>query len=210
MVIGRAASLPFVDGRGENYCRGCLGFNLFSALDLGNLPIANELLLSQDSGIEKFPLHLKICKDCGLGQVADVVTPERIFRDYRYLSSMSTTFLNHASTYVSQRIAEGLLSKGDWVLEIASNDGYLLKNFLPYGIKAIGVEPAENVAEIARSLGIETISEFFSTALAERLLEEFGFPKLIIANNVMAHVPDLVDFIRGLAILCDSETRITI
>jgi hypothetical protein len=210
LVIGIAAPLPFVNGRGEIFCRGCLGLNLFSALDLGNLPIANELLSSQDSGIEKFPLHLKICKDCRLGQVADVVTPERIFRDYRYLSSMSTTFLKHAADYVSQQIAEGLLSKGDWVLEIASNDGYLLKNFLPHGIKAIGVEPAENVAEIARSLGIETISEFFSSALAEKLLKKYGFPKLIIANNVMAHVPDLIDFIRGLVILCDSETRISI
>lgn len=210
MVIEIAASLPFVDGRGEDFCRGCLGHNLFSALDLGNLPIANELLLSQDSGIEKFPLHLKICKDCGLGQVADVVTPERIFRDYRYLSSMSTTFLTHSAEYVSQRIAEEMFSDGDWVLEIASNDGYLLKNFLSHGIKAIGVEPAENVNEIARSLGIETISEFFSSALARELLKKYGAPKLIIANNVVAHVPDLIDFIQGLAILCGPETRISI
>ena len=103
--------------------------------------------------IERFPLHLKICKDCRLGQVADVVTPERIFRDYRYLSSMSTTFLNHAADYVGQRIAEDLFSHSDWVLEIASNDGYLLKNFIPHGIKTIGVEPAENVAEISNDAG---------------------------------------------------------
>jgi hypothetical protein len=205
-----AASLPFVAGRGESFCRGCLGLNLFSALDLGDLPIANELLISQYSGIERFPLHLKICKDCRLGQVADVVTPERIFRDYRYLSSMSTTFLNHAADYVGQRIAEDLFSHSDWVLEIASNDGYLLKNFLSHGIRAIGVEPAENVAEIARNLGIETISEFFSSALAEDLLKEHGAPKLIIANNVMAHVPDLIDFVKGLAILCGPETQISI
>jgi hypothetical protein len=84
--------------------------------------------------LDKFPLHLRICSECGLGQVADVVTPERIFRDYRYLSSMSTTFLQHASDFVSQRVLEGMFSLSDWVLEIASNDGYLLKNFLPYGI----------------------------------------------------------------------------
>ena len=192
------------------FCRGCLGGNLFSGLDLGELPIANELLKSSEGSLEKFPLHLRVCSDCGLGQVADVVTPERIFRDYRYLSSMSTTFLKHASDFVNQRVQEGMFAPGDWVLEIASNDGYLLKNFLPFGIMAIGVEPAENVAEISRGLGIHTISEFFSSHLAKELLIKHGYPKLIIANNVMAHVPDLIDFIKGLAILCGKETQISI
>ena len=205
-----AISHPFINGRGENYCRGCLGKNLFSALDLGKLPIANELLQSEHSVIEKFPLHLRVCAGCGLGQVADVVTPERIFRDYRYLSSMSSTFLRHASDFVEQRVQEEILLPEDWVLEIASNDGYLLKNFLAYGIKAIGVEPAENVAKISRAHGIDTISEFFSSKLANEIFSKHGFPKLIIANNVMAHVPDLVDFVKGLAILCGPETQISI
>ena len=154
---------PYLNGRGKDFCRGCLGENLFSALDLGELPIANELLSDRNSKIEKFPLHLRICLDCNLGQVADVVSPERIFRDYRYLSSMSTTFLKHASDFVAARLSENLLSPDDWVLEIASNDGYLLKNFLIHNVKVIGVEPAENVAGIARGLGIHTISEFFSS-----------------------------------------------
>ena len=205
-----APSTTFIEGRGENYCRGCLGKKLFSGLDLGKLPIANELLQSQQSVIEKFPLHLRICVECGLGQVADVVTPERIFRDYRYLSSMSSTFLRHAADFVEQRIQEEMFSPEDWVLEIASNDGYLLKNFLVYGIKSIGIEPAENVAEISRGLGIETISEFFSSELASKIFSEHGFPKLIIANNVMAHVPDLVDFVKGFAILCGPHTQISI
>ena len=204
------ASLPFIEGRGRLFCRGCLGRELFTGLDLGELPIANELLKSSESSLEKFPLHLRVCVACGLGQVADVVTPERIFRDYRYLSSMSTTFLQHASNFVNQRVQEGMFSPGDWVLEIASNDGYLLKNFLPYGIMTIGVEPAENVADISRGLGIHTISEFFSSRLAKELLTKHGYPKLIIANNVMAHVPDLIDFIKGLAILCGPETEISI
>ena len=204
------ASLPFIEGRGRLFCRGCLGRELFTGLDLGELPIANELLKSSESSLEKFPLHLRVCVACGLGQVADVVTPERIFRDYRYLSSMSTTFLQHASNFVNQRVQEGMFSPGNWVLEIASNDGYLLKNFLPYGIMTIGVEPAENVADISRGLGIHTISEFFSSRLAKELLTKHGYPKLIIANNVMAHVPDLIDFIKGLAILCGPETEISI
>jgi len=204
------ASIPFIKGRGGVICRGCLGRNLFSGLDLGELPIANELLQSSEGSLDKFPLHLRICADCGLGQVEDVVTPERIFRDYRYLSSMSTTFLQHAADFVNQRVQEGMFSPGDWVLEIASNDGYLLKNFLPYGIMAIGVEPAENVAEISRGLGIHTIPEFFSTRLAKELLTKYGHPKLIIANNVMAHVPDLINFVKGLAILCGEKTQISI
>lgn len=203
-------SLTFIQGRGNTFCRGCLEDNLFSALDLGSLPIANELLLTQENEAQKFPLHLKICTNCGLGQVADVVSPERIFRDYRYLSSMSTTFLKHASDFVDQQIAKTSFSSTDWVLEIASNDGYLLRNFTPHGIKTLGIEPAENVAEISRDLGIETISEFFTSELASRLLSRYGHPKLIVANNVMAHVPDIRDFIKGLAILCGPQTRISV
>ena len=135
MVISdQNSSYSFIDGRGGYFCRGCRGENLFSGLDLGKLPIANELLPSQDSKIEKFPLHLRICIDCGLGQVADVVTPERIFRDYRYLSSISTTFLQHAAEFVETLVDEKMFDTEDWVLEIASNDGYLLKNFLKYEI----------------------------------------------------------------------------
>ncbi len=210
MADGVVHSQPFMEGRGKNFCRGCLGNELFSALDLGDLPIANELLPSKNSAVDIFSLHLRICSRCGLGQVADVVTPERIFRDYRYLSSMSTTFLKHASDFVAQLIKEKVFTSNDWVLEIASNDGYLLKNFIPLGITAIGIEPAENVAEIAKELGVETISDFFSSTLAEELLEKRGYPRLIIANNVMAHVPDLVDFVKGLSLLCGPETEISI
>ena len=203
-------SIRFIEGRGGVFCRGCLGRSLFSGLDLGELPIANELLKSSEGSLEKFPLHLRVCSECGLGQVEDVVTPERIFRDYRYLSSMSTTFLQHASDFVEKRVREGMFAPKDWVLEIASNDGYLLKNFLPFGITVIGIEPAENIAKISRGLGIHTISDFFSSHLAKELLTKNGYPKLIIANNVMAHVPDLIDFIRGLAILCGPKTQISI
>ena len=210
MVNEIIVSRAFIEGRGETFCRGCLSKNLFSAIDLGSLPIANELLLDADSVSEKFPLHLRICIDCNLGQVSDVVTPSRIFRDYRYLSSMSTTFLKHAADFVADQIECTNFVEGDWVLEIASNDGYLLKNFLPHGITVVGVEPAENVASLSRKLDIETISEFFSSQLANDLFDKYGFPKMIIANNVMAHVPDLIDFINGLSILCGPDTKISI
>jgi hypothetical protein len=210
MTVSSESSKAFVRGRGQFSCRGCSEKNLFSALDLGELPIANELLREEQSLIEKFPLHLRICRGCGLGQVADVVTPKRIFKDYRYLSSMSSIFLKHAADFVNEIIEEQLVTSNHWVLEIASNDGYLLKNFLAHNIKVIGVEPAENVGKLSKALGIETISEFFSSNLAVQILSEHGFPRLIIANNVMAHVPDLMDFVKGLAILCGPETRISI
>lgn len=200
----------FLKGRGSHFCRGCLGENLFSALDLGFLSIANELLTSNSELSEEFPLHLKICEVCGLGQVEDVVTPERIFKDYRYLSSISSTFLQHAEKFVDSMIDTGVVTKDDWVLEIASNDGYLLKNFLARDIKVLGVEPASNVAAIGKKLGIPTIVEFFSSTLARAILETYGHPKLIIANNVMAHVPDLHDFLKGISILCDTETLVSI
>ena len=210
MVDKIVHSKPLVEGRGKTSCRGCSGQELFTALDLGELPIANELLQKHDQHIDRFPLHLRICPVCKLGQVEDVVTPERIFRNYRYLSSMSSTFLNHASNFVSDRVEEGMFSTGDWVLEIASNDGYLLRNFQKFGIKTIGVEPAENVAELSRRLGIETISEFFTRELAEKIHSANGYPKLIVANNVMAHVPDLTNFVEGLAYLCGPQTQISV
>ena len=196
--------------RGRDFCRGCAGENLFSALDLGDLPLANELQRTPQERVDKFPLHLRICKDCGLGQVGDVVTPARIFGDYRYLSSMSSTFLNHTKTLVDMLVKNGEVNSSEWVLEIASNDGYLLKGFLNQGIPVLGIEPAVNVSKIARGLGIETISEFFTRGLATELYAKRGFPKIIIANNVMAHVPDLKDFLQGLAVLCGPSTKIIV
>jgi len=196
--------------RGRDFCRGCAGKNLFSALDLGDLPLANELQREPQEHVEKFPLHLRICKDCGLGQVGDVVTPARIFGDYRYLSSTSSTFLNHAKTLVDMLVQKRVVNSSEWVLEIASNDGYLLKNFLNQGIPVLGIEPAVNVSKIARGLGIETISVFFTRGLAMDLYAKRGFPKIIIANNVMAHVPNLKDFLQGLAVLCGPSTKIIV
>ena len=210
MANGIEISKPFINGRGELYCRGCLGESLFSAINLGELPIANELLIKKENKSEKFPLHLKVCPDCGLGQVGDVVKPNRIFENYKYLSSTSTTFLKHAKDFVEQIVKTETFSPTDWVLEIASNDGYLLNNFLTYGIKTVGVEPAQNIAKITEGSGIETISDFFSSTLANAILTKYGHPKLIIANNVMAHVPDLLDFAKGLSILCGDNTKISI
>jgi len=201
---------PFIPGRGRDFCRGCNHSELFSAIDLGDLPIANELWQAESELVEKFPLHLRICRRCGLGQVEDVVTPSRLFRDYRYLSSMSASFIEHARIYATQVTKRLNFQNKDWVLEVASNDGYLLQHFIDLGVRVLGIEPAENVAEIALKKGIPTESEFFGLAFAESLLERKGHPRLIVANNVMAHVPDIRDFISGLAKMAGPNTLISI
>ncbi|MEO5852618.1 MAG: class I SAM-dependent methyltransferase [Nocardioides sp.] len=197
--------------RGSRVCRGCGTRDLVSVLDLGRQPLANEMALSADLPDPAFPLHLRSCPTCGLGQIGEYVLPARIFgAEYPYLSSVSTSWLAHAGAYTQQLIDELSLIDGDLVMEVASNDGYLLAQMRERGMRVLGIEPASNVAEIARGKGVETVSEFFGLELAERLVGSHGRPRLITANNVMAHVPDLHDFVRGLSHLCDDRTVITV
>jgi hypothetical protein len=196
--------------RGSDYCRSCNSDKLFSALNLGVLPIANELSRTPLEQYDSFELHMKICSDCGLGQVADVVTSSRLFEDYRYLSSTSKSFVEHAAQYSKNLIRQLSLGDDDYVLEIASNDGYLLTSFVQAGIKVLGIEPAQNVAAISSSKDIPTLVGFFGTDLAEKILSNYGYPRLIIANNVLAHVPDIRDFINGISLLSGSNTIISI
>lgn len=195
---------------GVNICRGCDSQKLSKVLSLGNLPIANELIKEVNSLVEEFPLELSICRNCGLGQVGDVVSRGRLFNDYRYLSSVSQSFLRHAeefTTYVTELIR---FQAGDWVLEIASNDGYLLKNFVSKGIDCLGIEPSENVSKIARNIGVPTQNTFFGASVATELVRTKGYPKLVIANNVLAHVPDIQDFLKGIEIITGPSTTVTV
>jgi hypothetical protein len=196
--------------RGVNFCRGCNSQQLSKVLPLGNLPIANELMRSADSPVEEFPLDLSICTNCCLGQVGDTVSRGRLFSDYRYLSSISHSFLKHAqefTIYVTELIQ---FEPGDWVLEIASNDGYLLKNFVLRGIDCLGVEPSENVSKIAESIGVPTQNSFFGESVASELIRSKGYPKLVIANNVLAHVPDIPDFIKGIETVTGPSTIVSV
>jgi C-methyltransferase C-terminal domain/Putative zinc binding domain/Methyltransferase domain len=195
---------------GVRVCRGCRAEGLESILDLGTQPLANELLPSANAPDSLFPLHLRICPSCGLGQVGEFVLPERIFGDYPYLSSVSSSWLAHAKTYASLMSSELRLNHSTLVVEVASNDGYLLREFQELGIPVVGIEPAANVADIARAAGVHTITAFFGRETAQSVVNEHGYPRLVVANNVLAHVPDLDDFAGGLAILCDAETVITV
>ncbi len=191
-------------------CRSCASNDVFLAIDLGELPISNELNQEARITTEVFPLRLQVCKNCSLGQVGSEILPTRLFSDYRYLSSVSSSFLFHAQQFCEGLLRSGMVSDGDLVMEIACNDGYLLKNFVGKNVKILGIEPSTNVSQKAKTQGIPVINDFFGSKLARQLVDEYGFPKIVIANNVMAHVPELQDFVNGLSILCGPETIVSV
>lgn len=174
------------------------------------MPIANELPLNRDLQVELYPLDFKICFNCGLGQVGEPVSSVRLFEDYRYASSISETWVEHAFQFTRKIINEIKFEKNDFVLEIASNDGYLLQHFNNSGIRTIGVEPAVNISQKANLKGIETINKFFSEQVAIEIRSQYGVPRLIVANNVLAHVPNVNDFFSGINQLSDTNTVVTI
>jgi len=200
-----------VGARGSDFCRACASVNLELALDLGTSPIANNLPIYPSSASEpRYPLVFKVCKECHLGQIAEYESASEIFSDYPYLSSTSKEWLQHASEFVESAIGKYPDLSESYVIELASNDGYLLKYFQDRGIRVLGVDPAENVAQIAQSKGIPTIPRFFGEVLAGEILDEFGAPSLIVANNVAAHVPNMLDFFSGIAKLCGPDTIVSI
>ncbi|MDZ7751186.1 MAG: class I SAM-dependent methyltransferase [Gammaproteobacteria bacterium] len=184
-------------------CRACGEPLEVSFADLGMSPLSNAYLREQDLGRMEafFPLHARVCSHCLLVQVEELVAPADIFGDYSYFSSYSESWLTHCRDYAATVIERLGLDGGSLVLELASNDGYLLESFRAAGIPCLGVEPAVNVAAVARARGIETVSAFFGTDLARRLAAERGRARLVIANNVLAHVPDLNDFVAGIGLV---------
>ena len=189
-------------------CRGCDSEKTSLLLDLGHSPISNEFLDSLQLLVAEahYPLKVYVCDRCGMVQIPEVTRKESLFSDnYVYFSSYSSSWLNHSKEFASKMISEYSITNEDLVLEIASNDGYLLQYFKSSGIKVLGVEPAKSVADVALSKGIETISAFFGTELALELRTKGISPKIIVANNVLAHVPDIHDFIHGISILLDGE-----
>ena len=180
-------------------CRACGGHRLAPILSLGRTPLANALvepdaLATPDA---TFPLDVVFCHDCSLVQLTLSVPPEHLFREYAYFSSFSDALVGHAGRLVARLVPERALGAGSLVVEIASNDGYLLQHYVKAGVPVLGVEPASNIAKVARERGIETIDEFFGRALAARLRAEGRVANVIHANNVLAHVPDLTGVVAG-------------
>ncbi len=192
-------------------CRHC-GLPLkHSFCDLGMSPLANSYLTQEqvDRAEVFYPLHAYVCSDCLLVQVGEFEPPDSIFSDYAYFSSYSQSWLDHARAYALEVMARFSLDGSKQVIEIASNDGYLLQNFVSAGIPSLGIEPAANVAEVAQQRGIATEVAFFGEAFARGLAERGTRADLLIGNNVLAHVPDLNDFVKGMSVVLAPDGVIT-
>jgi cyclopropane fatty-acyl-phospholipid synthase-like methyltransferase len=194
-------------------CRFCQHELTHEFIDLVSSPPSNSFLSLEELNQPEvfYPLKLFVCDNCFLVQIDEYKKSEEIFsHKYAYFSSFSSSWLEHARHYVEMITARLGLNKESFVVEIGSNDGYLLQYFKEKDIPCLGIEPAENTAEVARGKGIEVISDFFDIKLADRLVTEGRKANLIVGNNVLAHVPDINDFVKGLQILLKKEGVITL
>ena len=193
-------------------CRFCRAQLRVVFVDLGMSPLANRFLFEGElQKMESFyPLRAYVCENCFLVQLEAFASPQAIFGDYAYFSSYSSTWLEHAKSFADEAIERLSLGSDHFVLEVASNDGYLLRWFRDRGVGVLGIEPAGNVAEAALGEGIPTRVEFFGVESARRLVEEGCAADLLIGNNVLAHVPDLRDFVGGLALAVKPNGMISV
>lgn len=192
-------------------CRACNSSGLFLAVDLGLMPIAEVMLDNRYDQSPKFDTKMFVCEQCGFGQLEYMINKEEVFNDnYFFFSSQSKSIISYAKSFCELSIEEFGITKNDWVLEIGSNDGYLLQHFKNNGIDVLGIDPVKEMANRASFLGINTIVDFFGFDAAVKILKEKGYPKLIVANNVLAHVPDIQDFMMGLFVLSNKDTVISI
>ncbi len=192
-------------------CRFCGSALSRTFCDLGMSPLSNAYVKANTlERVERFyPLHAYVCESCLLVQLQEFESPEKIFSDYAYFSSYSESWLRHCEAYTNHIIERLGLGHAHQVIEIASNDGYLLKYFKAHGIPVLGIEPAENVARDAQAQGVETLVKFFGAGTAADLVRAGTRADLLLGNNVLGHVPDLNDFVRGLKILLKPEGVIT-
>ena len=194
-------------------CRHCDAELELQFIDLGTAPPSNAYICEEDksSGEVYLPLKVMVCKSCWLVQTEDYVSPENLFKsNYAYLSSTSKSWCNHAKKYFEEIVPHIGATQKSFVVELASNDGYLLKNFVSAGIPCLGIEPTEAPAKVAAQLGVESITDFFSLSLAIKIVQTRGCADLIIANNVYAHVPNINDFTRGIKHLLGYNGVVTI
>ena len=178
-------------------CRGCGGANLSQFLSLGDLPLANAFLTADQlqEPEARFPLEVYFCRDCALIQLLHVVNPQVLFSNYIYRTGTNKTIAQHNAALAQAAVQKTGLRSGDLVLEVASNDGSLLQCFRQRGMRTLGVEPAENIAEVARESGTETLNAFFDERAAAEIVARYGPAKVVLANNVLAHVDSTVDFL---------------
>jgi SAM-dependent methyltransferase len=193
-------------------CRSCGSREGAPVLDLGLQPLANNLLRPEDLSKPepRFPLRLAVCRACWLLQIMDLVPPVQLFSEYLYFSSFSDLMLRHASEAVGRYLKDYKLDARSLVIEVASNDGYLLQYFKAAGVPCLGIEPANNIAKVAREKGIETVVDFFSESLARKLAADGRAADLVLGNNVFAHAPNTNDFVAGLRAVLKPGGRIVL
>ena len=192
-------------------CRFCGNLLNHTFVDLGMSPLSNAYLESDAiNKAEKFyPLHAYVCENCFLVQLEEFETPDQIFSDYAYFSSYSETWLRHAENYTELMTQRFGLNANSQVIEIASNDGYLLQYFQKQNIPVLGIEPAANVAKVAEEKGIPSLVKFFGVSTAQELVAQGIQADLLLGNNVLAHVPDLNDFVAGMKIVLKPDGILT-
>lgn len=193
-------------------CRFCAGALSIPFCNLGRMPLANSYVAPEQAGRPDptFPLNAVVCERCFLVQLDHVVDASDIFSDYAYFSSFSSTWLAHAETFARTMIDRQSLGANSFVAEVASNDGYLLRSFVAAGIRCLGIEPAANVAQAAIADGVPTKIAFFGRTCAAEIVAARGHADLVVANNVLAHVPDVNDFVAGLALLAGPRGVVSI
>ncbi|WP_329026185.1 class I SAM-dependent methyltransferase [Streptomyces sp. NBC_00690] len=196
-------------------CRLCGSAAMASVVDLGATPPCESFLAADQ--LERpepaYPLHLQVCTDCWLAQIPPLISPEETFTQYAYFSSYSTSWVEHARTFVADAVERlGLGSKGEeaFVVEVASNDGYLLRHLVDRGIRCLGVEPSVNVGAAARDAGVPTLTAFLDPTTGATVRAEHGPADLVVANNVYAHIPDVVGFTKGLRALVADDGWVSI
>jgi len=199
------------NGVKSSTCRFCSAPLTQTFVDLGMSPICNDMIKPEDAKkMEPFyPLHTYVCSNCYLVQLEEFVSPENIFDDYTYFSSYSTSWLEHCKQYTDSMVSERGINANSFVVELASNDGYLLQYFKEKGISHLGIEPAANVAQYAIDKGIQTEVKFFGVKTANEVKTQYGQADLILGNNVLAHVPDINDFVGGMKVLLKPTGFIT-
>jgi len=197
----------------QSTCRSCGRVGVRPFLSLGTTPLADALVSPSDldEPEDRFPLEVGMCPACSLVQILDTVPAEKLFVDnYLYFSSFSQELLDHSRRHAENLMATRRLGPDSRVVEIASNDGYFLRNFVERGIPVLGIDPAPGQAQAAEAVGVPTLTEFFGVELARRLRSEGPPASVIVANNVMAHVPDLNGFVAGLRELVADDGLITV
>ncbi|MGH9858516.1 MAG: class I SAM-dependent methyltransferase [Candidatus Acidiferrales bacterium] len=193
-------------------CRACDSQALSPVLSLGEVPLANSYLSADQLHLPepRFPLEIYFCESCSLLQLRHVVSPDVLFSHYLYMTGTNQTIVKHNQALAAAVSRELGLSAGDLVVEVASNDGSLLACFNKYDVRTLGIEPARNIASIARQRGIETLNEFFDQRTAEQILAEKGPAKAVLANNVLAHVDSTVEFLSACRTILAPDGRVVV